>query len=144
MVRFLTRRFIRILKAIVSQNTHLNLKAVDLNDPQVTSQIRYHGICAEKEKVVEGIKAVQRLLRIVPSAKSTLVWTLLDAGFSSALEIASMSRTAFLKEMLKRGSMDEASAKEIHKLATAKRSQLLPHVMNDIQNREPHIQSASF
>lgn len=128
----------------MKQNSHLDIKMADFNNKTIINQIRCHGIFSNKEKVLEGMKAIQRLLRIVPQEKASLIWTLLDAGFSSALEIASMSRTAFVKKITSVSGVDETTAKEIHSVATAKRSQLLPHIMNDIQNREPHIQSASF
>lgn len=144
MKKLFTTRFVHILRSLVTQNDHINMKIVDLNHPFISEQVRTHGTSLEKEEILEGFKGVQRVLRLLPDNKEHLVWPVLLSGFSSALEIASIGRLAFLKAMKSITEMDDDTAELVHKRARARRSQLLPEIMNRIQNNEPHMRQAKF
>lgn len=139
-----TKRFVNILRSLVTQNDHINMKIADFSHPFISEQVRTHGVNMEKQEILEGFKGVQRILRLLPDNKAHLVWPVLLSGFSSALEIAALGRNAFIDAMREDADLDEETAAYVHRNARARRSRLLPEIMNRIQNSEPHIRQAKF
>lgn len=144
MKKLFTTRFVNTLRALVTQNNHIDMRCEDFSNKEVSDQIRSHGSPLSPNEIVEGFKGVQRVLRLLPKEKTHLVWPVLLSGFSSALEIAAIGRNAFLNSMKEISEMDEETALMVHKNARARRSQLLPEIMNRIQNNEPHMRQAKF
>ena len=144
MKRTITLAALAVLREAAAQNKHIDFYTADLSSKDVISRIRHHGIPQKPEVLVEHFKAFQRIVRITQGMALEVPWILLEMGWTSAMEIAVLSRVEFVSRLTEDGRIEKATAEKIHKRARLRRAELLPHYMNILQNNEPHISQAAI
>lgn len=139
-----SKRTIALLRLLVAQNKHIDFRTLDTNTSSLFNGIRLDNIAVSKEELAEQLKAFQRILRVTYGYDTEIAWLLLYKGFSSAIDIAALSKNRFAALFLEDGMVSREITDELHKRARAKRAQILPQYMNMLQNSEPHIRNASI
>lgn len=140
----ISKRDVSFLRTIVTKNKHVDFHKINLSGEVNLDGIRFDGIPLSNNSLLLLLKAYQRLLRITEGMGDEIIWSLLQKGYSSAMEIAAMGKNAFIKCFTLENTLTSEIAAEVYKNARAKRSQILPQFINMHQNNEPHIRNASI
>lgn len=130
------------LLRLLNQNKTIDPLLFDFQNEENLAQLDFTGMKKKQLKVMLSVKALQRLLRVIPDNDQELAISMMKIGLHSALQIAAMTRNDFLKKCV--GLMEKELADSIYQNAKAKRSTILIQYMNALQNNEPHISAARF
>lgn len=130
------------LLRLLNQNKTIDPVLFDFQNEENLAQLDFTGMKKKQLKVMLSVKALQRLLRVIPDNDQELAISMMKIGLHSALQIAAMTRNDFLKKCV--GLMEKELADSIYQNAKAKRSTILIQYMNALQNNEPHISAARF
>lgn len=103
----------------------------------------------EKNILFKGLKAYQRMLRIVPKGRKDIAQKLLEAGIESSLQIAGTPKKVFIRNNLKLfDDKDDAVARElaerVYRRAIAVRKVVALQYLARVQQGEPHARKTRF
>lgn len=128
----------------IHQNDGVDFLLFNLQSEENISVLNFKNLKRKQAEVIFQIKALQRLIRIIPDNDQEVALSLMQAGIHSALQIAAMTRKDFMRRCAGLFNDNEKLSDAIYKNALAKRSAILIQYMNLLQNGEPHISSARF
>jgi hypothetical protein len=130
------------LRQFVEQNAGIDFSTIDLTDPESVAGLSWKGMENRRESILELLRPHQRLIRLVPAERPELVYTLLNAGLHSALQIAAIPRQKFLSDYLELFDDDHTCAENIYERALAVRSDVVRRYLDVRQRHEPHVNLA--
>ncbi|MCD4813874.1 hypothetical protein K8S19_09320 [bacterium] len=137
-----TENEITQLEALVQSNVGLDFAALPLTGRALPKTIDKNSCTLKQGRLVELLKAYQRLVRVLPEPNRDLAIPMLRLGLHSALQIAAMKEKEFCTLVEPITSEDPAIAPRIHKKALLKRSRMVVQYMDVMQNNEPHVKAA--
>lgn len=140
----LKEEMIKELKKVIKKNPEYDFAASEMKSKKVLDEVKWKSKTKSGDDMLVVMRAYQRVARIVPKEKPDVAVALLEKGIHSALQVAAVPEHKFIKEHqdLFKTKEDEKVAKEIHKRALIKRSQLVVQYMNWKQSNEPHVKAA--
>lgn len=128
----------------LDQNKGVDFLLMNLQDEENINALNFKNLKRKQAEIIVQIKALQRLIRIIPENDQAVALSLMQAGIHSALQIAAMTRKDFMGKCSVLLSDNDDLSDAIYKNALAKRSAILIQYMNLLQNGEPHMASARF
>lgn len=132
------------LTKFLGQNKGVDFLLMNFLDEENINTLDFKNLKRKKTEVIFQIKALQRLIRIIPENNQEVALSLMQAGIHSALQIAAMTRKDFMGKCSALLNDNHELSDAIYNNALAKRSTILVQYMNLLQNGEPHISSARF
>lgn len=135
---------VALIREVVLQNKQMDFTTADLSDEATIAAVRVHGISLSRDEVIEKLKAYQRIIRLCGDIPNSVCFELLENNITSAMQIAAMSKMKFLNLISETSITTPELAELIYNRAREKRSRLVVHYMNELQNNEPHIKQANF
>jgi hypothetical protein len=133
-----------LLTQFLDQNRGVDFQFFNLQDEESINGLSFENLEEQKTELISLLKAFQRLIRIIPEKNRDAALVLMSEGVHSALQIAAMTRKAFMGRFASLFNDNGALADAIYKNALKKRSMILIQYMNILQNKEPHISAARF
>lgn len=133
-----------LLKQFLDQNRNVDFQFFNLQDEESINWLSFENLEEQKTELISLLKAFQRLIRIIPERNRDAALSLMNEGVHSTLQIAAMTRKAFMGRFANLFNDNGALADAIYKNALKKRSMILIQYMNILQNKEPHISAARF
>lgn len=132
------------MSKLIKTNKNLNLKAIDLDKPEVIKTIKF--LSDDKTKELSELKSYQRLLRLTDCEKTSLA--LLKQNIHSVFNITNMARTTFVKEYAKfckeNGKASKQKAGNIYDKAVAKKNQVVNTYVAIAQQKSPFYEATRF
>lgn len=86
------------LLRLLNQNKTIDPVLFDFQNEENLAQLDFTGMKKKQLKVMLSVKALQRLLRVIPDNDQELAISMMKIGLHSALQIAAMTRNDFLKK----------------------------------------------
>jgi hypothetical protein len=131
----------RALSAVLDANSDLDLNNADLSG--AAASVRWPDDGAEREPVLELLRAYQRLLRFVPRGDRRVLLSLLERGLHAAIHVAAIPRARFIAELASSFGGDREWAAETHAAALARRSELALRYVKARQSLELPVRPLS-
>jgi hypothetical protein len=132
------------LRPFIRQNNTINLRTIDLNDPEATSQFLWLDLEEKKSFILEALKGYQRLARIIPEENSDTIFALLKRHIHSALHIAAIPRAQFFNTYSNIFDNDREFIEKTYQNALAVRAAIVRHYLAVKQHNEPHIKQTKI
>ena len=130
------------LQPLLEANPSVDWRAIALDDPAVLTALKWLGLDAAV--MTPRLRAYQRLLFILPPSEDRRALRLLEGGFHSAIQVASLPRDEFARRWSELFPGEAALGEAVHRSAISRRSTLLLHHVNAVQHNEPHYRAARF
>lgn len=130
------------LKKIIKKNPDFDYQHREMKSKKVLNDLKWSSKTKSEDDMLLVLRAYQRIVRITPKENLDKAILLLEQGFHSALQIASMSQKEFIKKTEAIFNGEKTLAETIYKTAMAKRNKLVIQYMNIKQNSEPHAKAA--
>ncbi|MDJ0595622.1 MAG: hypothetical protein QNJ72_37505 [Pleurocapsa sp. MO_226.B13] len=128
----------------LGKNEWVDFRQADLLHTPNVDKYNWTGLEEEKERVLNLLKAYQRMLRIVPKGREDLAIELLKNGFQSALQIVNTPKKVFIQNNLKIFDNDKALAEQVYMRALAVRKVVTLQYVARTQQAEPHARVAGL
>lgn len=132
------------LNAFLKKNKDIDFRTADLLHTPNIDQYKWAGFEAEKESLIDQLKAYQRMLRVVPPDREDLAKKLLKSGIHSSLQIASIPKKIFIQNNLKLFDNDSELAEHVYLRAMALRKAVTLQYVARVQQSEPHFRKTGL
>lgn len=131
-----------MLWRLLRSNPEIDWRAADLGSEELRCRVAPDPVTAAD--VLALLAAYQRLLRILPSGEEERALPLIQSGIHSAIQIASIPQRQFERrwDAIFPGETEIGLA--VYRAARRRRSVLLHHRMNELQENEPHYRASRF
>ena len=135
---------IKRLNKFIDKNSGLDLLAANLLNINTIDSQNWKGFEKFKDQLIGQLKVYQRLLRILPTNDQDLIYSLINAGIHSAIQIASIPKSKFIREYGSLFNKDSELIEKFYQKAVAIRSQILIKHIANIQKAEPYASSSKL
>ena len=132
------------LNDFLKENKAVDFRKADLLHTPNIDKYKWVGLEDEKERLLNQLKAYQRMLRVVPNEREDLAKKLLGNGIQSSLQIANTPKKGFIKNNLKIFDNDRALAEQVYMRALAVRKVVTLQYVARTQQAEPHARVAGL
>lgn len=129
------------LKVFLKNNEEVDFRKADLLHTPNLKKYKWIEFKDEDEKtrVLNLLKAYQRMLRIVPNGRNDVAMMLLEGGFQSSVQIVNTPKKAFLKFF----QDDPELGKNVLKRAMAVRKIVTLQYIARLEQAQPHTRAVS-
>ena len=135
---------LNLLNSFLIENKEIDFRTADFLHPSNISQYKWAKFEEQKESLIDGLKAYQRMLRVVPEGREDLAQKLLEKGIKSSRQIANMPKETFIQNNLKLfDDKDDAAARQlarrVYMNAVSLREAVILQYITRAQQAEPHV-----
>ncbi|NEO14792.1 MAG: hypothetical protein F6J98_07650 [Moorea sp. SIO4G2] len=129
------------LKIFLQKNSEVDFRKADLLHTPNLKKYKWIKFKDEDEKtrVLNLLKAYQRMLRIVPKGREDVAMILLEGGFQSSVQIVNTPKKAFLKFF----QSDRELGKNVLKRAIAVHKIVTLQYIARVEQAQPHARAVS-
>jgi len=131
-----------ILRRLLGSNPAIDWRTVDLDSEELRRRVASDPLAVAD--VLSLLAAYQRLLRILPVGEDQRALPLLENGIHSAIQIASIPPRQFERRWHALFPGEAEIGLAVYRSAQRRRSVLLHHRMNELQQNEPHYRASRF
>lgn len=139
---------LKLLNNFLIKNQEFDFRTADLLHANNISKYKWVGFEDKKESLIDGLKAYQRMLRVVPQGREELAEKLLEHGIQSSLQIAGMPKKIFIQNHLKLFDEDDVTARkfaeQVYVRAVAVRKAVALQYIARVQQAEPHARTTGL